>query len=408
MNFPFRTLSAFSVLTILLLVCSPAGLRGDDHYQEMDVSFEDAEGYIPGSLMWQNGWLVAGSGSQATVVEDAGEAPHGDRFLRLTREAGENAIRARNSKDRAFTPDGVISWYMKNNSPDARGDINLRVPINGASSNLLQVQIQGEVNGDFREGRLRYLQDEGGSSPIWRVAPVDFPREEWMHWRAEFFSSDPSNPHMHITLTRVSDGEVIWSVENLHLSEPFSYNAKWGRLPEMVETITAFDMVSIGSNPHDFSYDRFRTEASWPSGYGAWRTANFGETEREDPSISGPEADPGGYGIPNLIRYALGLEPRDPNPTALPGSGLQTVQVGGEPAEYATLSFARPKGLSDVTYVVQASADLVEWIDLDESHLVETEDLGDSEKLIWRDSVPSSEAGRRFLRLLTRLDSSGQ
>ena len=51
--------------------------------------------------------------------------------------------------------------------------------------------------------------------------------------------------------------------------------------------------------------------APWPNGYAAWRFGQFNEVERADPLISGPHADPDASGIPNLMRYAMGMERDD-------------------------------------------------------------------------------------------------
>ncbi len=60
--------------------------------------------------------------------------------------------------------------------------------------------------------------------------------------------------------------------------------------------------------------------APWPNGYAAWHFGQFNEAERADPLISGPHADPDASGMPNLMRYAMGLERHDP---------VERVQVQG-------------------------------------------------------------------------------
>lgn len=55
-----------------------------------------------------------------------------------------------------------------------------------------------------------------------------------------------------------------------------------------------------------------------PTGFAAWRQGEFDEAELADPETSGPLADPEGTGLPNLLRYALGLGRRDAPGDALP------------------------------------------------------------------------------------------
>lgn len=55
-----------------------------------------------------------------------------------------------------------------------------------------------------------------------------------------------------------------------------------------------------------------------PDGFNGWRFQEFSPEERMDVSVSGPLADPDDSGIPNLLRYALGLGRGDPHLAALP------------------------------------------------------------------------------------------
>ncbi len=44
-----------------------------------------------------------------------------------------------------------------------------------------------------------------------------------------------------------------------------------------------------------------------PTGFRLWQVLNFSAAELDDPGVSGPLADPDESGLPNLLRYALGL-----------------------------------------------------------------------------------------------------
>lgn len=64
----------------------------------------------------------------------------------------------------------------------------------------------------------------------------------------------------------------------------------------------------------------------WP--INIWLRANFTAADLADPSISGDAADPAGDGVPNLLKYAMGLDPNAaaPNPFVPAASnGLFTV-----------------------------------------------------------------------------------
>ncbi len=131
--------------------------------------------------------------------------------------------------------------------------------------------------------------------------------------------------------------------------------------------------------------------------FAGWRAAYFDEEERADPSISGAEADPDGDGIPNLLEFALGLDPRTPDTGALPVPQVRPADgQGGE--EYLTLEFSHPAGLSEIEYEVRLSSDLADWSE--SAVLVETADNGDGTVTrLYRDTRPYGEPDARFLRL---------
>jgi hypothetical protein len=83
-----------------------------------------------------------------------------------------------------------------------------------------------------------------------------------------------------------------------------------------------------------------------------WRLSRFTTEELADETISGPNADPAGDGIGNLLKFALGLEPKTPSRHALP----QPEWVDG------TLRLTYPRNdVSGVVVIAEASTDLVTW-----------------------------------------------
>src|SRR4051812_21812169 len=76
--------------------------------------------------------------------------------------------------------------------------------------------------------------------------------------------------------------------------------------------------------------------------YSAWKARNFSEEEQADPAISGELAlSPAGGGIPNLLKYAFGLDPRQDGSLGLPQiSLLQAVDPSnGDLASYPTITY---------------------------------------------------------------------
>jgi hypothetical protein len=73
--------------------------------------------------------------------------------------------------------------------------------------------------------------------------------------------------------------------------------------------------------------------------------------------FTGPLDDPDQDGIPNLLEYALSL-----NPTNRDGQGLPQPQIlvtNGQ--QYLTYTFNRPKSAGDLQYVIETSSQIAPW-----------------------------------------------
>ena len=128
-----------------------------------------------------------------------------------------------------------------------------------------------------------------------------------------------------------------------------------------------------------------------PLPYAIWKLSKFSTAELADPTISGDSADPDQDGITNLMEYTLALNPLSPDANGLP----TTSQQGG----YLTMTYRLNKQATDVLVVVEASADLTanSWFPV----AVETArvDMGSYWLVTVRDSIPTSNAPQRFMRL---------
>ncbi len=132
------------------------------------------------------------------------------------------------------------------------------------------------------------------------------------------------------------------------------------------------------------------------SSYDTWRAAYFSEAELEDASVSGDEADPGGYGIPNLLRFAFAMDAREPQRERLPEPLYSPDNDEGDSP--VSLWFDRPRDVSGIEYRVDASEDLDNWTQLEaEWHVRET--FPDRERVEVRVPRSSAEATGDFFRI---------
>jgi hypothetical protein len=125
-----------------------------------------------------------------------------------------------------------------------------------------------------------------------------------------------------------------------------------------------------------------------PIGYLGWKNAN---------GISNDQGDGDGDGIVNFAEYAMGTPPRSPNSSALPRP--MTVRDGG--SEFLAITFQKSLLATDVTFEVQSSADLTNWITGDSITMVSETPIGNGETATatWRSTAPMTPGGSQYLRV---------
>ncbi len=130
--------------------------------------------------------------------------------------------------------------------------------------------------------------------------------------------------------------------------------------------------------------------------FNAWRYNNFTATELADSAISSDSADPNYNGIPNLIEYASGANPKAAVLTHTPTTTIQN--IGG--SNYLTLSFHKVPTAVDLIYTPQSGASLGTW---NGSPVVTGSTISNpdgTQTVTYRDSVPiTPSVPLRFMRL---------
>lgn len=121
-----------------------------------------------------------------------------------------------------------------------------------------------------------------------------------------------------------------------------------------------------------------------------WRDNHFANASNVGAGAN--SADPAADGIPNLVKYALGLDPFTPADPARSLSATLSLTNG---QSYATVTVNRAAKAPDVTYLVEVSGDLFNWL----SGPANVTTLTDTPtQLVVRDNSPLG-ATPRFFRL---------
>ncbi|MEO6740717.1 MAG: carboxypeptidase-like regulatory domain-containing protein [Chthoniobacteraceae bacterium] len=126
--------------------------------------------------------------------------------------------------------------------------------------------------------------------------------------------------------------------------------------------------------------------------FGNWLTQNFTQAELQNPNVSGPNADPERDGVLNVLEYAFHLQPKSPDSSGLPFSGIST--PGGP---YLTITYRRLIGATDLQYLVQESPDLGGWTP---ATVIEEILSDDGTVQSVRAKVPMGSAELKFIRLM--------
>ncbi len=148
-----------------------------------------------------------------------------------------------------------------------------------------------------------------------------------------------------------------------------------------VRATQAGDATYAAATPVDRSF-------AVTANFASWRLEKFTVGELADANVSGPNAIFGQDGLPNLVKYALGLEPKV-NAT----SGLPAVTTTATDWVY---TYAKPVSVTDVTYAVEISTNLTGWTASGVSLTLVSSAAGVE---TWQATYPLNSAVNAFFRL---------
>jgi PKD repeat protein len=119
------------------------------------------------------------------------------------------------------------------------------------------------------------------------------------------------------------------------------------------------------------------------SKFDAWRAGKFTPVELTNTNISGASANPDNDRFPNLLEYAMGLDPKTSNSS----STVSATVTNGT----FTFSFPHYKPAADAPILLEMSSDLMNWNSVNATQSL---DLGLTETLTYQE--PASAAARFF------------
>jgi|GEM_PF-1437591 len=231
---------------------------------------------------------------------------------------------------------------------------------------------------------LAYAHQRGSAADSWRTPTNSVPVGEWVHIAVVHDATSTSTaPVIYLngvaaTLTKANNGS--------------------GNLPATFEGASYLGNRAAGDRGFHGLLDDWRIHhrllapAEIPAlpatVFAGWVAGQSGAG-----SLTGPNDDPDGDGVVNLLEYALGGSPGPADAGRLPVAATHQTAPG---ESYLSLSIRRNANAKDVGYIVEVSGDLVTWTG---GASATTVLMDTPESLVVRDNTPLENAPRRFIRL---------
>lgn len=125
-----------------------------------------------------------------------------------------------------------------------------------------------------------------------------------------------------------------------------------------------------------------KVNAKWSD----WLTSKFTATERSDPIISGTTASPDGDKFPNLLEYAMGLEPKEED--------FASVVTATFNNGFFSMAFPHYKYAADAPLTLEVTSDFTTW---EQVAVTQAQDNDPMEYLTFQE--PATNSAPRFFRL---------
>ena len=256
----------------------------------------------------------------------------------------------------------------------------------------------GILNGDLTiSGTLAPGDGTGGIT----LGPLTLDDGARIEWRVDDWTGLAGTGH-DVVLTdslAVTENAAITVVIDADAPTNFTDQAMIFTLASAANGITGFDPADFtidasafpAANGHwtlEEEANELRLRYTPLTPYEQWRLASF-SPDHNNPLVAGDFADPDTDGLANLVEYALGNDPNEADT-----SGITGEMTGIEGLPFLRMTIPRNPDATDITYTVQATADLTDPDSWTDTGLLIEQDT--PELLVVRDTVGGP---LRFMRL---------
>lgn len=410
------------------------------------TQFETSEGYVAGdTLSGQNGWLISGQGSNGIVTGYfSGEG--NQAYIGYSAPPGTISEAVYQPIDYTPQTGDTINFSVQLDIVDSTGfdsprDVFRWSVYNTAAHRLFSIAIDNATN------LITYVLEDGstysnasgvtlvnGTIYTLNIA-LDFTNNLWGATLSG--STLASNQPLTSTGAALTLGEIdaawllssSWAGNNYMLFDNYSitrvapvYPVAASASPASGGTVTGGGTYMSGSavtltaapatgfifadweengNPvststsYSFTVSGSETLLACflADSFTAWQETYFTAAQLADSSVSGPQANPSGDGVSNLLKYAFSSDPMVADRSALPQTAIENGAL--------TLTYTVNKIATDLTYTVEVSSDMVTW-NSGTAYTTLPEvvtDGTDFQTVEVADLVPVSSVKSRFIRL---------
>ncbi|EDY20058.1 Alpha-L-arabinofuranosidase-like protein [Chthoniobacter flavus Ellin428] len=231
----------------------------------------------------------------------------------------------------------------------------------------------------------------------------------WAQSGSRILSTTSGYPLLAIYGSKLANGSLALLVVNKHPSSDFPAQLglsdftpgsttatvySYGKQNDLESTDITTGTATLSGTTLNYTFPSYSMSVVVVKGqFEAWREQHFTTAELNNPSISGDNAEPANDGVTNLVKYALGLDPKTPSATGVPA--LSNTALSGK--KYLTLTFTQWRSLTDITYQAEVSSDLETW--QSGSPYTVRVDNGSTDTAVYRDATAIGDVPRHYIRL---------